>query len=273
MKTYGTYITEESVPGIPAPAGQRTTINAALRNLRISDLLTFIGINLRFITENIMNALIFFNILQPLDQNQRYDIHTPSIPDMCGETVMVIVFTIAYLFHTSARLKNTVTDIPMYLYDRGVTRHLEDGLQRSKRFFFTTITGFGLYFFSRYFFSPILEVIFIENTTITSFALNILNDIIKLCSPLIFVYVYCQYLAAHKAVALMLYIFFIIRNLFATNVLGFITEYDLHVGAPFLDVLSPMIVFYSLSYSIARIELVSDTCFSLDVDPVVVEYS
>lgn len=271
MKTYGVYITEKSVTA--DPAGQSTTINAAVRNLRISDLLVFIGINLRFITENIMNALIFFHILRPLDQNQRYDIHTPSIPDMCGETVMVIVFAIAYLFHTSARLKNAVTDIPVCLYDGGVTRHLEDGLQRSKRFFFTTIAGFGFYFFSRYFFSPVLEVIFIENTTITSFALNILNDMIKLGSPLVFVYMYCQYLAANKAVALMLYIFFIIRNLFATNVLGLITEYDLHVGAPFLDVLSPMIIFYSLSYSIERIELVSDTYFSLDIDPVVVEYS
>lgn len=266
MRTYGMYTSTELVLNLPKICREDTITktNSAVRGLRISTLLTFVGINLGFVTENIVSALIFFNILQSRNQNRRYDIHTPSMPDMCGDTVMIIVFTIAYLFNTSVRSKNIVTDIPTYLHEGRVTRHLKDCHQRSKKFFSMTIIGFGLYFFSRYFFSTVLEIIFIENTTTISITLNILNGMIRLCSPLLFVYVYCQYLATNKVITLMLYMFFILRNLFATNALGFITEYDLHVGAPFLDMLSPMIIFYSLFCSIVRIESVSDMCSSPD---------
>ena len=75
-----------------------TIIQSAIRNLRIGTLLTFIGINLRFVSGNIINALIFFNILKSGNPVHKYDIHAPGIPDMCGDVMMVIVLTIAYLF-------------------------------------------------------------------------------------------------------------------------------------------------------------------------------
>ena len=228
-----------------------TTINSALRDLRIGASLTFVGINLRFVTGNIMNALIFFNIMQSGNPAHRYDIHAPSIPDMCGDVVMTLVFAAAYLFITSARIKNNVTGADN-LYGLSnqhfvAVKHLKDRIQSSKNFFSLAAIGFNLYFLSRYFLSPGLEVVFIENITPVSRVLNILNDVIKICSPLIFVNVYCKYLSANRAIASVLYLFFLVRNLFATNVLGLITNYDLHVGAPFLDVLTPLIIIYSVA--------------------------
>ncbi len=228
-----------------------TTINSALRDLRIGALLTFVGINLRFVTGNIINALIFFNILQSGNPAHRYDIHAPSIPDMCGDVVMVLVFAIAYLFITSARIKKSVTGADNLYWLRNqhfvAVKHLKNLVHSTKNFFSLTIIGFGLYFLSKYFLSPGLEILFIENTTHLSRVLNMLNDVIKICSPLIFVNVYCTYLSTNKAVTSMLYIFFLVRNLFATNILGLIANYDIHVGAPFLDVLSPGIIFYSMA--------------------------
>ena len=40
----------------------------------------------------------FFNVLKSGNPVHKYDIHAPSIPDMCGDVMMVIVITIAYLF-------------------------------------------------------------------------------------------------------------------------------------------------------------------------------
>jgi hypothetical protein len=75
-----------------------------------------------------------------------------------------------------------------------------------------------------------------------------LNDLITVCSPLFIVYAYNKYLSTKRSVAFALYLYFIIRNLFATNVLGLVTSYDLQAGAPFLDALSPVIVGYSIFY-------------------------
>ncbi|MEK7290711.1 MAG: hypothetical protein AAB013_02240, partial [Planctomycetota bacterium] len=67
---------------------------------------------------------------------------------------------------------------------------------------------------------------------------------------------YCKYLSTNKYIMFILYLFFIIRNLFATNMLGLISEYDLHVGAPFLDILSPIIIIYSAAYFFANFKTV-----------------
>lgn len=227
-----------------------TTINSALRYLRIGAFLTFVGINLRFVIGNIINALIFFNILQPGNPAHRYDIHAPSIPDMCGDVVMTLVFAAAYLFIASNRVKNGVTGLhnlqelsSQYFV---AVKRLKNHIHSSKNLFSLTAIGFSLYFLSRYFLSPGLEVVFIENITPLSRVLNILNDVIKIGSPLIFANVYCKYLSTNRSLALVLYVFFLVRNLFATNMLGLITNYDLHIGAPFLDVLTPLIMIYSV---------------------------
>ncbi len=90
-----------------------------------------------------------------------------------------------------------------------------------------------------------LEVLFIENNSL-SFILNSINDVIKLGSSLVFAYVYCSYLSASKVITTALYIFLFTRNFFATNFIGLITEYDLHIAVPFLDILTPIIIFYSV---------------------------
>lgn len=226
-----------------------TLINSVLRDLRIGAFLTFVGINLRFVIGNIINALVFFNILQSGNPAHRYDIHAPSIPDMCGDVVMTLVFAVAYLFIASNRVKNGVTGFnnlhELSSHYFVAVKHLKNHIHSSKNLFSLTAIGFSLYFLSRYFLSPGLEVIFIENTTPLSRVLNMVNDMIKLCNPLIFACAYCKYLSASKSAVSMLYLFFIARNLFATNMLGLITNYDLHVGAPFLDVLTPPIIIYS----------------------------
>ena len=38
--------------------------------------------------------------------------------------------------------------------------------------------------------------------------------------------------------------------------LGLITEYDLHVGAPFLDILSPIVIIYSAAYFITNFKAI-----------------
>jgi hypothetical protein len=236
------------------PNNQGTITTQAMRNVRIGTLLTFVGINLRFITGNVINALIFFNILQSRNPDNRYDMHTPSMPDMSGDVLTAVVFIAAYLFNTSAQIKTIITDKEVNLDNLGVTKHLKESIEWSKRFFSITIITFGLYFFSQYFLSVGLGAISLEIHTGISTALSTLNALIMVCSPLIFVYVYCQYLRTSKPITLTLYLFFLIRNLFATNVLGLSTEYDVHIGAPFLDILSPIIIFYSVSCIIGRLK-------------------
>lgn len=84
-----------------------------------------------------------------------------------------------------------------------------------------------------------------EESTISS-ALVYFNYVIKLISALVFAYAYCEYLSPHKSVKILLYTFLFVRNLFATNLLGLITQYDLFPGAPLLDILSPIIIIYSI---------------------------
>jgi hypothetical protein len=80
------------------------------KNLRIGAILTFLGINLFFIVGNIINFLIFFNILQTDDPENRYDIHTPSPPDSNMDILLVFVFAVAYFYMKSFSLNNIIPD-------------------------------------------------------------------------------------------------------------------------------------------------------------------
>ncbi|MCF6154227.1 MAG: hypothetical protein E3K36_03025 [Candidatus Brocadia sp.] len=195
---------------------------------------------------------------------------------MYGDMITVIVFAIAYLFFISADTKRTaigkyfniqdelgdgylqvIRQIKNYMKKTGVVSilplvHLESSKQiiNSIRwtkgvFFLGILVGFGLYLFSKYVLSIGLEILSIENNYI-SFVLNTFNDVIKLCSCLVFAYIYCSYLSANKGISISLYLFLFIRNFFATNFIGLMTEYDLHILVPFLDILAPLITFYSI---------------------------
>lgn len=243
--------------------------------IKIYTILIFIGINLRFITENIINALIFFNILQSGDPTVRYDIHSPGIPNIYGDAIMVVVFAIAYVFVPSIPMKRAATNISytthgrqgsssldvIKLLNRSIFKagsasihseihqilrvRLKNHIRWLKAIFFVSIVGIGLYLFSKYILSVCLEVLFFENDAIP-FVLHSLNDIIKLSSGLIFAYVYCSYVSANKIINFILYAFIFIRNFFTINAIGFITEYDLHVIVPFLDFLTPIVIVYSI---------------------------
>lgn len=235
-----------------------------MRDVRLGALFTFTVINLRFVSGNILNALIFFNIIQSKDPDRRFDIHAPSIPDIWCDVVMVIVCAIAYVFVASNQIKNVRARVCLNIHEinnRNLSTigRLTDSISRSRRIFYATVTGVGMYLFSKYILSIGLETSFIESTTVTFFVLNVLNDILRLCSPLIIVYAYCKYLSTNKYIMFMFCLFFIIRNFFATNVMGLISEYDLHVGAPFLDILSPIIVIYSTVYFIAGFKSIQRT--------------
>ena len=250
-------------------------------SVKICTFLIFAGINLRFVTENVFNALIFFNILRSGNPGVKYDIHTPSLPDIYGDAVMVIVFAAAYLFTPAAAIKRTVNNLPgnlkddlgerhpevikqltNYLKKKGVApllSHIHKGsIRQIKRYtcwtkdiFLVVSVGFGLYLFSKYILSVGLEVFNIENKNI-NFILNSLNDAIKLCSSLVFVYIYCSYLSTNRVVNFVIYGFFFIRNFFSTNAIGLVTEYDVHVVVPFLDVLTPIIIIYTMFYFFAN---------------------
>ncbi len=250
-----------------------------LNSIRIGTLLIFTGINLRFITENILSALIFLNILQTENPGLRYDIHAPSIPDICGDVVMIIIFTAAYLFITSLSVKRIMNDVPShfpkdfenkylevikqlkdYMRTAGAVSilhrvHLEslkeikNYIRWTKGIFSICIVSLSLYLFSKYVLSIGLEIFPFENTCI-SFILNFLNDVLRLCSCFVFVYIYCSYLSTSKIINGIFYVFFFVRNLFAMNIMRFIGNYDLHVVAPFLDILTPLILVYSVIFVI-----------------------
>ena len=250
-------------------------------SVKICTFLIFAGINLRFVTENVINALVFFNILQSGSPGIKYDIHAPSLPDICGDIVLIIVFAVAYFFTPAAAIKRTVKNLPgnlkdglderyqevikqlkNYLKKKGVApllSHIHKGsIRQIKRYtcwtkdiFFVASTGFGLYLFSKYILSVGLEVLHIENENI-NFILNSLNDVIKLCSSLVFVYIYCSYLSTSRVINFIIYGFFFIRNFFSTNAIGLFTECDVHVVVPFLDVLTPIIIIYTLFYFFAN---------------------
>ncbi len=234
--------------------------NDRFKNLRIGAILTFLGINIFFIVGNIMNFLIFFNILQTDDPENRYDIHTPSPPDSNVDIFLVIVFAIAYfyikLFYLNYIIPDTQDNLRETKKQSQISaRHINEYVRWSRRIFFISVIGTGLYLFSKYILSTgmlsiVLEVIFSENVNNYGLtcALSVLNNLIIVCSPIFIVYAYNKYLSTKRSVAFALYLYFIIRNLFATNVLGLVTSYDLHAGAPFLDAMSPVIVGYSIFY-------------------------
>lgn len=231
-------------------------INSSVRKLQISALLTFIGINLRFLSENVFNALIFFNILPQGNTGNRYDIHTPGVPDVYVDAAVVVMFAVAYLLHTYAS-ETIVSYIMDYLYERRslrfkTIRYLKNCISWSTRNFFLAITGFGLYMISKYPLSIALEIVFIEDITALSFILNAFRGITLLCSSFIFCSIYCKSLFISKSGTFMMHTLFVIRNLFDTNVYWLITSYDLHIGAPIVDVFSPIIIIYSVIYIIAH---------------------
>ncbi|WP_347274059.1 hypothetical protein [Candidatus Kuenenia sp.] len=225
-------------------------LNLAIKDLGLSAFINFIGINLRFFTENTLNALVFFNIIQADNPANRYDIHTPSPPDMTGDAATIITLTIAYLFFASHNVRNALNvtvnnnDNMDTQYIKAV-KHLEACYRWVKNFFLVTVAGFGLYFFSKYVLSTGIDVVFVEGNAISNI-LGIVSSLIQICSPFIFVYAYCKYVFANTTIALLLYTFFFIRNLFATGLLGFVTYYDLHVVASFLDWLTILILLYSI---------------------------
>ena len=236
---------------------QNEIIKSEIRNLWVGTSLTFIAINLRFVSGNVLNALIFFNILQSKNPDRRFDIHAPSTPDIWCDVVMIIVLTIAYLFITFNNIKSVNIGIFEMTNQKLLSiRQLKEYIHKARGVFSATVIGISLYLFSRYILSIVLEVSFIENTTGIFLVLNMLNDILRLCSPLIIVYAYCKYLSTKKYIMFILYLFFIIRNLFATNMLGVISAYDLHVGAPFLDILSPIIIIYTAAYFITNFKAI-----------------
>ena len=236
---------------------QNEIIKSEIRNLWVGTSLTFIAINLRFVSGNVLNALIFFNILQSKNPDRRFDIHAPSTPDIWCDVVMIMVLTIAYLFITFNNIKSVNIGIFEMTNQKLLSiRQLKEYIHKSRGVFSATVIGIGMYLFSRYILSIVLEASFIEDTTGIFLILNTLNDILRLCSPLIIVYAYCKYLSTKKYIMFILYLFFIIRNLFATNMLGLISEYDLHVGAPFLDILSPIIIIYTTAYFITNFKAI-----------------
>lgn len=245
-------------------------------SVKICTFLIFAGINLRFVTENIINALIFFNILQSGNPGMKYDMHTPSLPDIYGDAIMVIVFSAAYFLTPTGLVKRTVMRLPNTLKNnlneihleivKQLANHLKKGnasyishiheesirmikryICRTKGIFKIVSAAFGSYLFSKYILSVGLEVLIIENENIC-FILNSLNDVMKLCSSLFFAYIYCSYLSTNRGINFTIYGFFFIRNFFSTNAIGLFTDYDLHVVVPFLDALTPLIIIYATFY-------------------------
>ncbi|GAB63880.1 MAG: hypothetical protein DWB56_13215 [Candidatus Jettenia sp.] len=228
---------------------QNKVTKHAIKDLKIGALLIFIGVNLRFAIGNIMHGLIYFDFLQSGNHEHRYEVHVPNLPDMCGDVVMAIVFAFAYIFITSDSVKKVVRGMAnnsseLKNLDVQPIRQLIDW---AKALFSLSIIGFGLYFFSKYFLSVGIET-FLEDEEESRilFILNVLNCMIRLSSVFIFVYVYSKYLFLNKTITLTLYTFFFIRFLCATNMFGFITEYDLYIGASVLDFLTPILIIHSI---------------------------
>ncbi|MBM4054749.1 MAG: hypothetical protein FJ264_08780 [Planctomycetes bacterium] len=235
---------------MPGRNNRDTIINLAIKDLGLSALFTFIGVNLRFFTENTLTALVFFNVIQTDDPASRFDIHSPSPPDMTGDVVTTITFTIAYLFFTTFNVRTALTytigdkDTMNNQYTHAI-KHLKNCHTWVKNFIIVVLTGYGINFFSKYILSMGLEAAYIENNALSNM-MGIISNGIQICYPFIFVYAYCKYVYPNAVIALLLYIFFLVRNLFATGVVGFVGVYDLHVTAPFLDWLTFLIFFYSI---------------------------
>jgi hypothetical protein len=225
-----------------------------LKNIRIGALFTFIAIILRFIVGDIIKPLILIDVIQPGGHGHyRYEFHTPNLPDMCGDIITIVLFGLAYMFMTSSRSKSVIRDV-MYVYcdtenkSRDSIRQIRDYILQMRNIYYVAVIGFGMYFFSKYVFTTTLEVFFPEEAESKGlpFIFNILNSVIRICASFAFVYAYCKYLGVHRQIKIMLYVFFFARNLFLTNILGFVHEHDVEIFAPILDVLLPCILVYSV---------------------------
>ncbi len=231
-------------------------IKSAEKNLCIGAFLSFVGINMRFISVNIVKPLILFDVLRPTNHAHHYELHVPNMPDMCGDVATMVILAVAYLFLTSVPVKLAANGASKALCKAGskYTEPIENRINWSKGVFHATILGFVLYFISKYYLSIDVEVFAGEGEEFTfSSALIYFNYVVKLTSALVFAYAYCKYLSPCKSVKILLYTFFFVRNILATNLLGLITHYDLFPGAPLLDILSPIIIVYSIISIIIQI--------------------
>ncbi len=222
-----------------------------LKNIRIGAFFTFIAVLLRFIVGDIIKPLILFDVIQP--SRHRYEFHTPNLPDMCGDIITIILFGLAYMFMTSSSSKNAIRGMMYASCDannesQDSIRQIRDYILQMRNIFYVTVLGFGMYFFSKYVFTTTLEVFFPEESESKGlpFIFNILNSAIRLCASLAFVYAYCKYLGIHRNIKIMLYVFFFVRSLLLTNILGLVHEHDVELVAPALDVLLPCILVYSV---------------------------
>lgn len=225
-----------------------------VKNIRIGAFLTFAGVISRFIVGDIIKPLELFDIIHPAGHGKHhYEFHTPSFPDMCGDVVTIIFFAAAYLFMTSSSAKNILRGM-IYSYcgadnkSRQSIIRVRDYIFWTRNIFYVAVAGFGLYFFSKYILTTGLEVFSSEESVSSgiTFTLHLLNYIVKLTAALAFVYSYCKYLCVHTHIKAILYMFFFIRNLFLTNMLGFVHRYDLEIFAPIIDILFPCFIVYSV---------------------------
>jgi len=224
-----------------------------LQIIRIGTFLTFVAINLKFIVVDIIKPLELFNILQFGGYGRHFEFHMPSLPDICGDILAIILFVTAYLFMNSTSVRDKIGDIAFGFCNAKGTE--QDSLMRmrdyvlwGKNIFYLSTAGFLFYFFSKYVLTPCLEVFFFEETkTETSFlVLNIINNVIRLFADLILVYTYCKYIGASKHFKPVFYSFFFLRDLLFTNLLGFLHKYDLEIVAPTLDVIFPLLLIYAI---------------------------
>lgn len=242
-------------------------------SIKICTLLMFFGINLRFAAENIINVFIFFINMESGSPD------APCIPEMYVDVIMVITFAIAYMFiapgssgknsndvhnhlheESGERYREIIRQIKNYVKTTGYTtiarmvhhesnRKIKYYVRWTKKAFFLCIVGCVLYLFSKYVLSIGLEVFNIENDH-ADFILNTFNDSIKTYSSLVFVYVYCRYLSTNRIINTIIYIFFFIRNIFGTNIMELMTNYDTYIVVPFLDIVTTVIFIYAIYYSI-----------------------
>lgn len=226
---------------------------AFLQTLRIGIFLTFLAINLKFIIGDIIKPLILFNVLQFGGHGHHFEFHTPSLPDICGDVLIIILFLAAYLLMNSATVRDKIGDIAFGFCDAKGSK--KDSLMRirdyvlwGKNIFYIAAAGFLLYFFSKYLLKPWLEVFFTEEAEAGTFfvALNITNSAVRLFADLILVYAYCKYIGASKHFKPIFYSFFFLRDLLFTNLLGFIHKIDLEMVAPALDVMFPLLLIYAI---------------------------
>lgn len=232
---------------------------AFLQFIRIGAFLSFVAINLKFIVGDVIKPLILFDILQFGGHGHHFEFHTPSLPDMCGDIVTIILFAASYLFMNSTSVKDKIGDIAFGYCDNENTAknsimRLRDCILWGKNIFYLAAVGFLFYFFSKYILTPYLEVFFLEETEAGSFfiVLKIINSVIRLFADLILVFTYCKYIGASKYFQPIFYSFFIIRDLLFTNLLGFSQKIDLEMAAPILDVMFPLLLIYAIISYISK---------------------